>query len=68
VTTREKGTGLGLAIVRKIMEDHNGEIRILDGEGVGAEAVLEFPTAAERIEGDAAAMNYQSDPEANVDG
>lgn len=68
VTTREKGTGLGLAIVRKIMEDHKGEIRILDREGVGAEAVLEFPTAAERFEGEATAMNYESDPEANADG
>ena len=40
VTTREKGTGLGLAIVRKIMEDHNGEIRILDRNGGGAIAIL----------------------------
>jgi two-component system nitrogen regulation sensor histidine kinase NtrY len=30
VTTREKGTGLGLSIVRKIIEDHAGEIELLD--------------------------------------
>lgn len=30
VTTREKGTGLGLAIVNKIMEDHGGQLFLLD--------------------------------------
>ncbi len=30
MTTREKGTGLGLAIVRKIMEEHDGSIALLD--------------------------------------
>src|SRR4029077_12461041 len=36
VTTRTKGTGLGLAIVKKIMEDHQGELLLEDGESVGA--------------------------------
>ncbi len=53
VTTREKGTGLGLAIVRKIMEDHNGEIRILDRNGGGAIAILEFPVITEWITAEA---------------
>jgi len=53
VTTREKGTGLGLAIVRKIMEDHNGEIRILDRDGGGAIAILEFPVITEWITAEA---------------
>ncbi len=46
VTTREKGTGLGLAIVKRIMEDHGGELMLLDAsEPPGARAVLKFPRA-----------------------
>ena len=34
MTTRAKGTGLGLAIVRKIMEDHGGNIELMDAPDV----------------------------------
>jgi two-component system nitrogen regulation sensor histidine kinase NtrY len=44
VTTRTKGTGLGLAIVKKIMEDHQGELLLEDGENGGARVKLVFVT------------------------
>ena len=44
VTHKQKGTGLGLAIVRKIMEDHEGHLELLEGpNGVGAEVRLVLP-------------------------
>ncbi len=47
VTTREKGTGLGLAIVKRIMEEHGGELALLDASRKpGARAVLRFPVTA----------------------
>jgi two-component system sensor histidine kinase HydH len=45
-TTRDKGTGLGLAIVHKIVENHQGEIRIhspVTGKGTGTIISLFFP-------------------------
>ncbi|RZJ00602.1 MAG: PAS domain-containing sensor histidine kinase [Brevundimonas sp.] len=44
VTTREKGTGLGLAIVKRICEEHGGELKLADAEGLaGAKICLTFP-------------------------
>lgn len=45
MTTRSKGTGLGLAIVNRIMEDHDGDLRLLDRDDKkhGAVVVLRFP-------------------------
>ncbi len=44
MTTRAKGTGLGLAIVNRIMEDHDGDLRLLDREDnmSGAVVALRF--------------------------
>ena len=44
-TTRQKGTGLGLAIVKRIMEDHKGQLELLDRDDLksGAVSRLGFP-------------------------
>ncbi len=57
VTTRTKGTGLGLAIVKKIMEDHQGELMLSDGEHGGARVRLVFA-------GDARAAGHAESPAA----
>ena len=45
VTTREKGTGLGLAIVRKIMDDHEGRLKLENAPEGGARISLILPLA-----------------------
>ena len=47
ITTRTKGTGLGLAIVKKIMDDHNGTIKLENGKEGGAKVSLIFPPIEE---------------------
>ena len=42
-TTKEKGTGLGLGIVRNIIESHNGNIKIENRPGGGAQVTIGLP-------------------------
>jgi two-component system NtrC family sensor kinase len=44
-TTKPDGTGLGLAIVHRIIQEHEGEIRVAAGAGGGARFVIVLPSA-----------------------
>lgn len=44
-TTKVKGTGLGLAIVKKIVDEHGGEVRLLNVDGGGAEVRIRLRLA-----------------------
>jgi two-component system, NtrC family, nitrogen regulation sensor histidine kinase NtrY len=44
-STKQRGTGLGLAIVSRIIEDHNGSIRVEENEPHGARFIIELPLA-----------------------
>lgn len=46
-TTRSQGTGLGLPLVQKIIEAHEGRIRLNSIPGQGTEVVLELPVRKE---------------------
>ncbi|MDP2640181.1 MAG: ATP-binding protein [Betaproteobacteria bacterium] len=47
VTTKPKGTGLGLAIVKKIIDEHNGTIRVENLPGHGARVSILLPLLPE---------------------
>jgi len=42
-TNREAGTGLGLSIVHRIIENHEGKIRVMSREGKGTSFQIELP-------------------------
>jgi len=46
-TTKHKGTGLGLAIVRRIVSEHNGEIKVKTYLGRGTTFTVALPEAEE---------------------
>lgn len=45
VTTKVRGTGSGLAIVKKIVDEHQGTIRINNRQPLGAEVSIRLPLA-----------------------
>ena len=53
-STKQRGTGLGLAIVSRIVEDHNGSIRVEENKPIGTRFVIELPVATEAIPAPAA--------------
>lgn len=46
-TTKTKGTGLGMMIINKIVQDHQGTIKIESKQHVGTEILLTFPIMTE---------------------
>jgi len=42
-STKRTGTGLGLAIAHNIIEEHNGQIKVIDNEPSGARFIIEIP-------------------------
>jgi nitrogen-specific signal transduction histidine kinase len=46
-TTKQDGTGLGLAVTRRIIEEHNGDIRVESQPGKGTTFTVLLPTGAQ---------------------
>ncbi len=46
-STRKRGTGLGLAIVSRVIEEHQGSIRVEENKPVGARFIVELPVVTE---------------------
>lgn len=51
-TTKAKGMGLGLSICRRIIEAHDGKIRVSSTEGKGTEFVVTLPIKPELLGGE----------------
>ena len=58
-STKQRGTGLGLAIVSRIVEDHNGSIRVEENKPVGSRFVIELPVMAETLTAPAASQHIE---------
>ena len=49
-TTKKRGSGLGLAIVKKIVDEHGGDIRLVNRETGGAEVRIHLRPVAEETD------------------
>ena len=47
-STKAEGTGLGLAIAKRIVNDHDGFIRVHSNPESGTKFVIELPTAVKQ--------------------
>jgi signal transduction histidine kinase len=43
-STKKEGTGLGLSIAKRIVNDHDGFIRVRSAPGEGTQFLIEIPT------------------------
>ena len=50
-STKSEGTGLGLAIAKRIVNDHNGFIRVHSDPGRSTEFSIELPTIQSKVVG-----------------
>ncbi|MCX8082330.1 MAG: ATP-binding protein [bacterium] len=57
-TTKTQGTGLGLSIVARIIDEHNGNIKIESMEGKGTTVCITLPVRQKENEGDELFASY----------
>ncbi len=49
-TTKEKGVGLGLPIAHRIIEAHQGQLKVESQIGIGTKVTIVLPIKRERLE------------------
>ena len=57
-TTKEEGTGLGLAITHRIVEEHDGEIKVNSSPGKGSRMLVRLPASEESLPSTEGEISY----------